>query len=140
MSEWRDMERRHAEIQVRKMQAAKADATRVTEKIRKDMRRNQQKIHVYEWELAFDRPWSTEAGKDSMRRAIIQLTRIMDTNRASLATAEAAHRQAQENLRALDRQLARLDRWDRWSEWLEEVFWPVTIIRALASSHAQRNA
>jgi hypothetical protein len=129
MGEWRDMERRHALMQIQKMEQARSGSRQVAAKLRRTIRGYQRKVHLHEWHLAFG-DHGSEHADESARRAIVQLGGMIDFNRRSLDVALAAERQAVENLTELHKQMAKLDRWDRWANRLDEWFWPVTIIRA----------
>lgn len=137
MSEWRDMERLHAIMQLRKMESQACNAKADAEKHRRQIRRYQRKIHNYEWHLELgEEPGSS---LQSMARAVVQLGTFIDNERRYLQAAEAVERKAAENIAAIHQVLAKLDRWDRWADRLDELFWPVTILRAIWSGHATRN-
>jgi hypothetical protein len=137
VSEWRDMERRHALMQIQKMEVAASGSRQVSYRLRCNIRSYQRKMHLHEWHLAMGElpEWDAE----SRRRAVKQLGGMIDFNRRSLQVSEAAERQAQANLAALRKQMTKLDRWDRWADRIEEFFWPVTILRAIWAGHATRN-
>lgn len=139
MSEWRDMERRHAVMQLRKMQAALDDSRKIAAQSRRFIRYYQRKIDDYEWELQFNPTYLTADGRESMARAVDQLKRMQATQLAALKVATATEQRATENLTEVRRQLEKLDRWKRCTAWLEELFWPITIIRAICAGHARKN-
>jgi len=129
MSEWRDMERRHALQQIRKMEQARSDSRQVADTLHRTIRNYQRKIHLYEWHLALGE--ESPNSRESMARAVGQLGGMIDFNRRSLDVELASERQAAENLVELRKQLARLDRWKRLAVRMEDWFWPVAILRAI---------
>ena len=139
MSAWRDMERRHATMQLRKMQAALDETRKVAGRARRFIRYYQRKIDDYEWELQFSPAYLTGDTRDSMSRAVDQLKRMQATQIGALEVTATTERRALENIQALGRQLENLNRWDRWADLLEEWFWPVTILRAIWVSRAAGN-
>lgn len=137
MSEWRDMERTHARQQIHKMEREAKDARETAAKCRRQIRRYQQKIHNYEWYLAVgDAPGGN---LDSMARAVVQLGMIIEREHRSLSHAVEVERLSAANLVELRRQLARLDRWKRCAVWFQDLFWPITILRAICAGHAREN-
>lgn len=133
------MERRHAMLQVRKMDVALEGSRKVAAQARRFIRYYQRKIDNYEWELEFSPAYLTGETRDSMVRAVDQLKRMQATQMGALEVSAATERRALQNLQDLGRQITKLDRWDRWADRLEDLFWPVTILRAIWAGHARKN-
>jgi hypothetical protein len=128
MGQRRDEERRRILQQIRKMEQAAAESRATWDQCRRQIRRYQHKIHVYEWHLALGQ--ESASSLESMERAVKQLSGLIDWERRPLSTADILERQEAHNIKVLRRELARLDRWERWAARVEDWFWPLIIIRA----------